>query len=409
MTGVAATIAEALLWIAGGYLAVISIYMLLIAIGAWFYRPPRATVQLQPRIAVLVPAHNEAAGIGTTILDMMAVEYPADKVTVFIIADNCTDETAAVAREAGATVAERFDDANRGKGHALDWFLSVHKDALAEYDLIAFIDADMFVDKGFLQGLAEAFAHDKVEAVQGRYTVSNPEASWRSALGYMSFAYVNHVRPAGRSFWGGTAELKGSGMAFRRDLILETGWPAHSITEDIDFGKDLLFRGILVHYAPHAIVTSDMATTASQAAVQQSRWEGGNLYVFRRFFGQTVGAFLRRPRIALLDAALDLCVPPLSIVVLMTVTGLAVAPFLPGVPVAVFGAPVAAFGAAVLTGLIQLRAPAKVWLYIAAAPVFVLWKLALLFRVAAGPAETEWKRTPRDAELEQEKNNPPDA
>jgi len=389
-----------LLWALAAYLLLISGYMAALCAGSWLLRSkgrglPHGRV---PSIAILVPAHNEEAGIATTVRDLLRSEYPAASREIFVIADNCSDRTAAAAAQAGASVIERFDTTNRGKGQALDWVLRSHAHTLERFDLVAFVDADMFVDPQFLAASAWAFAEPSVSVVQGRYTVSNPSSSWLSALGFMSFAYVNHVRPAGRTLFGGTAELKGSGMVFRRQLICETGWPAGSIAEDVDFGKELLFRGVRVVYAPSAIVTSDIPTSLRQVTVQQSRWEGGKLHVIRKFMGRTFRALVQAPSIALADALIDLIVPPLSAIILLALLGFGLALFLPAPPAWLFLVPLLVFGITVMSGLIQLRAPFRTYLYIACAPAFVIWKLVLLAKLATKPTETEWKRTPRDAE-----------
>lgn len=396
------TVLSTTLWGLWSYLLVISLYIALVTFGAWCLvlkeRVHRSKTTSRPTIAILVPAHNEELGIATTVQQLLGAEYPRESFRVIVIADNCTDRTAEVARAAGADVIERTDLVKRGKGQALDWVLKEHEQLLSRFDLVAFVDADMYVDPKFLAALAEKFADPQIQVVQGRYTIANPGASWLTALGFVSFAYVNHVRPAGRTFWGGTAELKGSGMCFRRELICETGWPSGSIAEDVDFGKELLFRDICVHYAPRAIVTSDIPTRLRQVEVQQSRWEGGKLDVERKFFGRTLRALMRRPSIAMLDALLDLCVPPLSVVVLLSVLGFALA-FLVDAPSPwLFLIPLAAFALSVVTGLVQLRPPFKTYVYLACAPAFILWKLTLLARLMRRPGQAEWRRTPRDAE-----------
>lgn len=389
---------ETVLWVDVAYLWLVSAYIFVICLAAWMVPSRRSGAPSKSRIAVLVPAHNEEQGIGTTVKDLLASNYPRDAFEIFVIADNCSDGTARAAMAAGAQAFERHDEVKRGKGFALDWALTAQASVLSAFDVVAFVDADMYVDREFLSAINERFADSRIQAVQGRYTVSNPAASPLAAMGYMSFAYVNHVRPAGRSALGGTAELKGSGMAFRRELICSIGWPAASIAEDVDFGKDLLFRGVRVVYAPDAVVTSDIPTTLRQVTVQQSRWEGGKIHVFRKFFGRTLGALVRRPSIALADALLDLLVPPLSVVLVLAALGFVGAWLAGGPPLWSFAVPVLVFALAVLTGLLQLRAPAKVFAYIAFAPVFIAWKLLLLAKIAFAPAETEWKRTPRDAE-----------
>lgn len=388
------------LWPLAGFLLLLSVYMFGLCIGAWLLRSPRAMGATPPRIAVLIPAHNEEGGIATTVRDLLRSAYPQSALQIFVIADNCSDKTASVAAAHGATVLERHDLAIRGKGQALDWALKKLDGELQTFDLVAFVDADMYVDGKFFAEMAAQFQRAEVQVVQGRYTISNPSASWLTAMGYLSFAYVNHVRPAGRTFWGGTAELKGSGMVFRRELICSTGWPAGSIAEDVDFGKDLLLRGIRVMYAPRAIVTSDIPTKLKQVAVQQSRWEGGKFHVFSKFFRRTWQTFLRSPNAALADAMLDLFVPPLSVVVLLSLLGFALAFATTSPPPWIFLVPLATFGLAVMTGLLQLRPPFRTYLYIAAAPAFMAWKLFLLASIALRPAETEWKRTPRSSEKE---------
>jgi cellulose synthase/poly-beta-1,6-N-acetylglucosamine synthase-like glycosyltransferase len=243
-----------------------------------------------------------------------------------------------------------------------------------------------------------SFSSDSRDVVQARYTISPNVSSWQAAAAFASFAYINHIRPAGRCFWGGTSSLNGSGMAFRRALILGMGWPMHSIAEDSEFGKDLILRGIRVVYEPSAIVTSEIPSTFRQIAVQQSRWEGGKHFVARRYFGPIARALLSRRSALLLDALLDLLVPPLSIVLLLSFVGglsaTAVGPLSPWW----FLLPVCVFGAAVLTGLLQLRAPRKVWRLLCMAPIFVIWKLFLLAKIVSHPLETEWKRTPRESD-----------
>jgi cellulose synthase/poly-beta-1,6-N-acetylglucosamine synthase-like glycosyltransferase len=385
----------ALLWALAACLLVISAYMLVMILGAWMYRLPAAVSRSTPRVVVLVPAHDEEAGIARTVKSLLDADYAPGEVRVVVIADNCTDGTALQARQVGATVLERFDQSNRGKGPALDWCLKTAATMLAEYDLVAFVDADMVVNRRFFRALAEAFADGSVKVVQGKYVMSNQDISWLGAIGFASFAYVNHVRPAGRCFVGGSADLKGGGMVFRRELILATGWPAHSIAEDIEFGKDLILRGVRVVYAPDAVVVSDIPRALRDVAVQQTRWEAGKRHVLPGYFLRLWRAWLARPSILLSDAVLDLCVPPLSVVALLSIVGLVLSVSISSVSATAFLAAIAVFTAAVVTGLVQLRAPARVWGYLVLAPVFMTWKLGLLLRIVSGPIRTQWQRTPR--------------
>lgn len=351
------------------------------------------------RIAILIPAHNEEHQIAALLEALANQHYPEDQRTVFVIADNCTDATAAIARAHDAVALERHDLSLRGKGHALDWCLKTYHDQLAAFDAIALIDADMHVDPDFLREIAASLAAPGVEVVQGLNTVANPEASPRAALGYASFTLINHVRPAGRCWLGGTAELKGSGMAFRSALLLRTGWPAHTLAEDADFSKRLLLDGIVVHYNPDARVTSNIPLHDAQARIQQQRWEGGKIHVLRTYLPLLLRAACVRPSIRLWDAVADILVPPLS--VYAALWGLAAVLAIFVAPRALWGLIVAllAVVAAVVGGLLLVRAPSPVWRSLLAAPWFMAWKLPLYAKLLLLRGESTWQRTPRDAEI----------
>jgi cellulose synthase/poly-beta-1,6-N-acetylglucosamine synthase-like glycosyltransferase len=394
-------IAALLLIVPTCYLCVVCGYLGLLGLGAWLFRPSRREAETLPRFALLIPAHNEGPQLDTLLAHTRALDYPADRWQLFIIADNCTDDTAARAREGGATVFERNDPSLRGKGQALDWCLRTHRETLSQYDLIALVDADMIIHPHFLRELAASFADDATQVVQSLNTVSNPDDSWRSAFGFMGFTTVNFTRPAGRRWLGGTAELRGSGMAFRAPLLLSHGWPAHSIAEDVEYSKRLLLEGILIDFNPHALVTSPIPLQTQQANVQQQRWEGGKLQILRQYLPAMWRHAVRHPGIASVDAFLDLLVPPQSILFLLLGVSFLLA-------VAVhprWALLILCCGAAVAfciaTGLVLQRAPIKVWLYLLALPIFLAWKIPLYAGLLLRKAEaTAWNRTPRDAEIE---------
>jgi 1,2-diacylglycerol 3-beta-glucosyltransferase len=382
-------------WLLAVPVAVITLYMLRVVLGSWLSRPGGALPSASSFV-VVVPAHNEEQGIAATVAQLLATDYPRELVQIFVIADNCTDATAEVARQAGAWVVVRNDADHRGKGQALDWFLREHRDLLETVELVAFIDADMQVSRNFFVAMSAAFADADTLVAQGRYMVANPSRNILSAIGYASFCYINHVRPAGRCYWGGTADLKGSGMVFRAPFLLPRGWKAHSIAEDMQLGKELMLEGIRVAYVPSAGVASEIPATLSQVRVQQSRWEGGKPEIYASIVPLALRAFLQRPSKLLLDGLLDLMVPPLSILIFLNGAGLLLSWWLGSTSQWIFLASFAVFGLAVFSGLLQNRAPAGVYWRLIAAPAFIVWKVVLLLRVAVTPAPTTWQRTPRD-------------
>lgn len=381
------------------YLGITSAYLLAIVLGAWLYRPRGASGHGRARIAVVVPAHDEGERVLTTIRGLFACRYERANLAVIVIADNCTDNTAAVARAAGALVFERVDQTARGKGQALAWLLTTQVEYLRTFDLVAFVDADMFVDAGFLEALDARFADPRVEAVQGQYIVANPEHSWLTAFSFLGFAYVNHVRAAGRCFLGGSCGLKGSGMAFRAGLILKSGWSAGSVAEDAEFSRMLTLRGVRVWYEPLARVSSNIPEAVSSARVQQERWEGGRHSVAMNYLPQVAMELFRRPGAMLLDELLDLLMPPFSIHVAMFLGYVLLAVALGAVSMLVVaGVTGVALLAAVVTSLVQLPMSGKGLRNLALAPVFLLFKWTLLLKLMLRSAPSEWKRTPRDGE-----------
>lgn len=378
------------------YIAGVTLYLLVLTAASYFFRKKTGPAG-SLRLAVVIPAHNEEGQIETTLDAVARSAYPRRLYRVFVIADNCTDRTAIVAAARGASVFERYDPEHRGKGQALDWFFINCKPVYGVFDAVVIMDADTQPDEFFLSEMSSSLVHPEVDVVQGCGGVSNTGANWRTALASAAFA-VNHLRPAGRNRIGGTAGLRGNGMGFRTWVLERHGWPAYSMVEDAEFSLKLLLEGTLVHYNPDAVVNSEMPIQAAQAEKQRMRWEGAWLPMVRAFMPALLAQFIRRPRICHLDAIVGFLVPPFSLLVLsqMLIIGAASA-------IHVFAGPMLAFCLGVdllyvFSGLIQRRVPAAVWVSLASAPLFVLWKLPLYAKMMRRKGNA-WDRTKRQSEL----------
>lgn len=392
---------HAVFFIPAVYCAAISLYLLAVTIAA--HRPRRRGGMgvVRPSFGIVIPAHNEEMLIGPTVAAVLGQEYARECFDAYVLADNCTDSTAEAGRDAGATVFERADPANRGKGQALDWCLANHADLLRRHDAIVILDADSIMDAGFLRAMAEVLEDQSVSAVQAENIVANPQVNWRTALTYAGFALINCVRSAGRVRLGGAAGLKGNGMVLRSEVLAHYGWPAHSVVEDIEFATRLLLDGHRITYCGLARVSSDMPAGRREAESQRNRWEAGKVSVVTRHAPLLMRAFLKRRQWRYLDACLDLATPPLSILVfgqgaLMVASAFA-APYL----FPVFAACAAMTALHVVLGLRLVGAPRTVWVNLLAAPIFLAWKLSLYARFLTRPREKGWVRTPRDAEVRQ--------
>jgi cellulose synthase/poly-beta-1,6-N-acetylglucosamine synthase-like glycosyltransferase len=351
------------------------------------------------RFDLVVPAHDEAAGIGATLASLRALDYPADRVRILVVADNCTDATARVAAEAGALVIERRDPLRRGKGYALArGFARVEADAIA--DVVVVIDADTLASPNLLRAFARRFEAG-ASAVQASYGVRDPGASWRSRLMVIALAVFHGVRSLGRERLGLSVGLRGNGMGFTRSALRRVPADAYSVVEDVEYGIKLAEAGYRVGYVPEAHVLGDMAPRGAAAATQRRRWEGGRAALAAAHAPRLLREGLARRDAIRLDLAMDLLVPPLSSHVLAAVAGAgaALAWHLALGGSATILVPwllsIAFLTAYVLRGASLSGAGPRGLLTLLWAPVYVAWKLGL--RLRRSPRGTqEWIRTARD-------------
>src|SRR6185437_14684944 len=183
-----------------------------------------------PLFDLVIPAHNEERTLPRLMESISALDYPPERLRVHIVADNCTDRTAEVARRAGAIVYERRDAERIGKGFAISLGLSAALQLAGQaHDGVVFIDADSDLTPQFLRVLA-AYLDAGAQAIQAYYSVRNAGDSSVAMLRYVALCLYHYLRPLGRSRLGLSAGLRGNGMCFRRQ-VAELGWSAHGLTE----------------------------------------------------------------------------------------------------------------------------------------------------------------------------------
>ena len=372
-------------------------YLLAVTIAAYLFKKENRTENRLLKIGVLIPAHNEEEGIRRTIRSVLACDYPAERFEIHVIADNCTDCTAEAARSEGAVVAERTDTSRRGKGQALDWFLKECRARYSNTDVITIIDADVTPDRNYLREISASLSQPGILAIQAYNGVSNPEAGWRPGLIDAAFNVFNHLRMAGSCRLSGTCVLKGNGMAFSTSLLQRTGWPCHSIVEDMEFSLRLLQEDISVHYNPDAVIRSEMVTSGKNASSQRSRWEGGRFTLIRNMAGPLLKLFAQTGRFRYLVALSELATPPLTLLVMLFALGTAASTALLNGPwvmaVAVWWAILVLY---VISGQIQRKASLSTWMVLAAAPLYILWKIPLYAAMLVRKKSSAWIRTTRE-------------
>jgi cellulose synthase/poly-beta-1,6-N-acetylglucosamine synthase-like glycosyltransferase len=357
--------------------------------------PPLPPSDAMTRFDVLVPAHDEAEGIATTIESLLEIEYPAARRRILVIADNCRDATAERARAAGALVLERFDDARRGKGHALAFGIEASL-AHGWADAIVVVDADTTVSPTLLRAFDAVLAAGETVA-QADYAVRNAADSWRTKLARIALALFHGVRSLARERLGLSCGLRGNGMCLHRDALRRVPPAAFSVTEDVEYGIQLGMAGVRVAYAPAARVWGDMPSTARASRTQRARWEGGRRQLARRYAWTLVRTGFANRDVMRLDLAADLLVAPLSQLAAGTVVGLCLALTLaPATSLAVvlWTIAAAALLAYVARGCVVSRLGARGAAALAWAPAYVAWKLALRATRSLTTGD-EWIRTMR--------------
>jgi 1,2-diacylglycerol 3-beta-glucosyltransferase len=353
------------------------------------------------RFDVIVPAHNEASGIGATVRSLLSMRYPHDRFRVLVIADNCTDATAAHARAAGATVLERTHATERGKGYALAFgYASSLKTGLA--DAVVVVDADTSVSPNLLEAFSARFDRG-AEAAQAEYGVRNANASWRTRLMVIALTMFHTVRSLGRERLSLSCGLRGNGMAFSAGLLRRVPPNAFSIVEDVEYGIALGLAGVRVVYVPDAQVHGDMPESAAASETQRERWEGGRWALVKAHVPTLVAAARAGGGRVPLDLAADLLVPPLTTLGLMLVAGLGLAVVLfwrgvaGGMGVIPWLAALLGVGAYVVRGAVLSGTGPRAVLDLMWAPVFAIWKITLMLKPKQRTGE--WVRTARSDEI----------
>ncbi len=378
-------------------------YLLLLTVRSRRRAPPRYEPAARARFDVIVPAHNEAAGIAETVKSLLAVDYPRELFEVVVVADNCTDDTSARARAAGAKVVERFDEQRRGKGYAL---AHAFERSIAEgsADAVVVIDADTVVSPNLLRAFDERLRRG-AKAVQADYAVRNPDAGWRTRLMAIAFGMFHVVRSAGRESLGVSCGLRGNGMCFATDLLEEVPHDAFSIVEDLEYGIRIGERGHRVHYAGEAHVYGEMVSSEKASRSQRERWEGGRWQMAKRHGVPLVRRAIGERSPLLGDLAMDLLVPPLSTLVAATAAGLAASAALsvvtlrPNVAGLLFGASGVFLLAYVVRGWQVSGTGVRGLASLAGAPAYIAWKATLrLRRKGDAQPKPEWVRTARQGE-----------
>ena len=235
------------------------------------------------RFMAIIPAHNEEAVIGNLVESLKHQNYNKDLYDIYVIADNCTDNTARVAKEAGAIVYERFDETKKTKGYALDWFLKQKIEENVPYDAFFVFDADNIVHPDFIKNMNKKLCQGE-DVVQGYRDIKNPTDSWITA-GYALFYWTMHrFYHLARYNLGLSPLLNGTGFMVKFDVIKpEGGLKTVTLTEDIEFSLKRIIKGKRLGWSTEAIVYDEQPVGFSQSWSQRSRWTVGHMQCIKEY------------------------------------------------------------------------------------------------------------------------------
>lgn len=271
-------------WIIGIIFFVCYAYQFLYIPCVWLIRSRPHGTPKPNNFAVLICARNEQAVIADLIASLRQQTYRDGQVRIFVMADNCTDETARIAREAGAVVYERFNQQLKGKGYALEALLErIRADYPEGFDGYFVFDADNILSPDYIEQMNRTFS-DGHEIVTSYRNSKNYGDNWISA-GYALWflresRYLNHAR----SLLHTSCAVGGTGFLFSRAVLEETGgWPFHTLVEDIEFSVYEITRGRKIAFCPDAVLYDEQPSSFRQSWRQRSRWAKGALQVFSRY------------------------------------------------------------------------------------------------------------------------------
>ena len=234
------------------------------------------------RFMVIVPAHNEEAVVANLVDSLKNQNYNKELYDVYVIADNCTDNTAKVAKDAGAIVYKRFDETKKTKGYALDWFLQQKIKENAPYDALIIFDADNIVHPDFIKNMNKKLCQGE-DVVQGYRDIKNPTDSWVTA-GYALFYWTMHrFYHLARYNLGLSPLLNGTGFMVRFDVIKPEGWKTVTLTEDIEFSLQRIIKGKKLGWATDAICYDEQPVGFKQSWSQRTRWTVGHMQCIKEY------------------------------------------------------------------------------------------------------------------------------
>ena len=275
-----------------------------------FAKPVRfPEAPMDRRYAVLISARNEEKVIGNLIGSIRSQTYPSSLVDIWLVADNCTDGTADLARSRGCHVIERHNDRLIGKGYALTYLLDRMIDSgdADRYDAFFVFDADNLLDPHYIEEMNKAFQSGFRILTSYRNSV-NLNDNWVSSGSALWFIRESRFLNNSRMILGSSCHVGGTGFMFSQEVMRRNrGWKFHLLTEDLEFTMDSILHGDRIGYCGTAVLYDEQPVTFAQSWRQRLRWSKGFLQVFRYYGPALIRRAVRERDFSCIDFTLLLC------------------------------------------------------------------------------------------------------
>lgn len=289
-----------------------TVYSVIISLFGLYKKKSVDSTKPKKSFALLVAAHNEEAVISDIVESLKRLDYPKNLYDIFVIADNCTDNTAKKARARGALVYERFDKDKRGKGFALEWMFKKVFKMEKKYDSVVIFDADNLASKNFLKEMNKKLC-EGYKVVQGYLDSKNPNDTWITGSYSITFWANNRMFQLARDNMGISSQLGGTGCCIDREILEKLGWGATCLTEDLEFTCKLVSNGYKVGFAHEAVVYDEKPLTLGQSWNQRKRWMQGYADVASRYFFKLLKNGIKKRSLTEIDCAIYTIQPILFI------------------------------------------------------------------------------------------------
>jgi cellulose synthase/poly-beta-1,6-N-acetylglucosamine synthase-like glycosyltransferase len=350
----------------------------------------------RPRLAVMVPAHNESRGLLLTLSDIRGQMLSSDR--LLVVADNCLDDTADIARAGGAEVIERHDVSRLGKGYALDYGLRY-----LDFDppeIVIAVDADCRVEPGTIDQLAFTCVTTGRPVQSANVMISPTKSHVNHRVAEFAGRVKRWLRPLGLSALGLPCQLTGTGMAFPFEVARSANLKSGSITEDLKLSLELSLAGHAPIFCPSARVISEFPSSIQGTTSQRKRWEHGHIDTIVNDAPAFIFRAIANCNWNLMVLTLDMAVPPLSLFGILVAGVFSLAAFVAlcgfsTTPFVLSTVSLSGFVVAITLAWLNCGRdvlPASTILLIAR---YVIGKFGLYHEILSGKADAKWDRTDR--------------